>query len=79
MTTDRNKIYLLLAFILWISAYISSFAIQGGTPLGPLLFILGSVLFLLTQRPQQESATDKVPASAEENDSIPVEDEEPDA
>jgi hypothetical protein len=78
MTTDRNKVYLLLAFILWITAYISSFAIQGGTPLGPLLYILGSVLFLLTQRPQ-EIASQQVPSPAEESDEITAEDEELDS
>jgi hypothetical protein len=78
MTTDRNKVYLLLAFILWITAYISSFAIQGGTPLGPLLFIVGSVFFLLTQRPQ-DTASKQIPLPAEENEEIPAEDEELDS
>ncbi len=77
MTTDRNKIYLLLAFILWIAAYISSFAIQGGTPLGPLLYILGSVFFLLTQRPPT-IATSQVQSSAAEENEASVDDEETD-
>jgi hypothetical protein len=77
MANDRNKIYLILAFLLWITAYISSFAIQGGTPLGPLLYILGSVFFLLTQRPPE---TEKSPVQpAVEEDTISVEDETPDA
>jgi hypothetical protein len=78
MTTDRNKIYLLLAFILWITAYVSSFAIQGGTPLGPLLYIIGSAIFLLTRRPP-ETAPTQVPSPAEENEEVPAEDEELDS
>jgi hypothetical protein len=77
MANDRNKIYLILAFILWITAYVSSFAIQGGTPLGPLLYIIGSVFFLLTQRPP-EAETSHVQSTTEE-DAISVEDEDPDA
>jgi hypothetical protein len=77
MADDRNKIYLILAFILWITAYVSSFAIQGGTPLGPLLYILGSVFFLLTQRPP-ETETSPIQSTAEEG-AISVEDEDPDA
>lgn len=75
MTADRNKIYLVLAFILWITAYISSFAIKGGTPLGPLLFILGSVFFLLTQRPL-DTAASQVQSTIDQNDEIPPEDED---
>jgi hypothetical protein len=78
MTTGRNKIYLLLAFMLWITAYISSFAIQGGTPLGPLLYILGSVFFLITQRPQ-DTAPSQAQSPAEDKDTIPAEDEEQDS
>jgi hypothetical protein len=75
MANDHNKVYLILAFLLWITAYISSFAIQGGTPLGPLLYILGSVFFLLTQRPPEpEKSTVQ---SAVEADEISVEDETP--
>jgi hypothetical protein len=75
MAMDRNKIYLILAFILWIIAYISSFAIKGGTPIGPLLYILGSVFFLLTQRPQ-DAATSQVQSVAEEDDERPAEEDE---
>lgn len=78
MADDRNKIYLILAFILWITAYVSSFAIQGGTPLGPLLYILGSVFFLLTQRPPEPEIS-HVPSTAEEEGTISEEDEAPDA
>lgn len=73
MATDRNRIYLILAFILWIIAYISSFAIKGGTPIGPLLYVLGSVFFLLTQRPQ-DAATSQVQSLDENDDEPPAED-----
>jgi hypothetical protein len=76
MMTDRNRIYLLLAFILWITAYVSSFAIKGGTPLGPFLYVLGSVFFLLTQRPHV-AATSQVQSPAEE-EAPPADDEEAD-
>lgn len=75
MTTDRNKFYLILAFVLWIAAYISSFAIKGGTPIGPLLFILGSVFFLLTQR-LPNTAASQVESIAEQDDETPPEDED---
>jgi hypothetical protein len=75
MTTVPNNIYLLLALILWITAYISSFAIQGGTPLGPLLYILGSVFFLLTQRPPS-TATNQVQPTTDEGNDLSVGDEE---
>ena len=75
MTADRNKIYFVLAFLLWISAYISSFAIKGGTPIAPFLYILGSVFFLLTQRPL-DTAASQVPSIAEQNDETPSEDED---
>lgn len=72
---DRNKIYLILAFILWITAYISSFAIKGGTPIGPLLYILGSVFFLLTQR-LADAATSKLQSVPEEDVEYPTEEDE---
>ena len=75
MATDSNKIYLILAFILWIIAYITSFAIKGGTPIGPMLFIVGSVFFLLTQR-SQDAATSQVQSLAENDDERPDEEDE---
>jgi hypothetical protein len=75
MTTGRNRIYLLVAFILWITAYGSSFAIKGGTPLGPLLYIIGSVFFLLTQRPL-ESPVNQAHVQVDEEDETPLDDED---